>query len=386
MTAMRKFLIAFASLALLFVTPVALAAEKKPEIIKLGSDQTIKKDYFAFAEKVEISGTVNGDVYAAAATVVIDGKINGDLLVAGGNVSITGEVTQDVRLGAGNTTISGKIGRNLTAGGGNIEVTPGAIIGGSVLVGAGNINLNGSVGRDIKVGAGSLRINNTISGDVEASVGSLTLASKATVAGKVTYWSENEASIDTAAKVSGAVVRSDPPEEARFLPLRIMGILEGVATLLRIISFVSTLILGLLLLKLVPKFMSQTTETLNKRPLGSLGVGLVGLILWPILAILLMIIVITAPLGLIALTLYGISLWVSKIFVINWLGSRIFTQTTKKFSPYWAFVVGTVVFYLIGWIPVVGGILTLVSLIFGLGTLLITKKTIYQAALTKNIV
>lgn len=388
MQAMRKFILVLASLALLFVTPTALATDKQnhPDLVKLGSTETVNKDYFAFGNRVEISGTVNGDVYAAAGTVFVDGKVNGDLLVAGGTVTINGTVTQDVRVGTGNLTVTGKIGGNLTVGGGNVEVTNSAEIAGSILAGAGNLNLSGKVGKSIKVGAGSLRIDSSIGGDVEASVGSLALASKAVVGGNVTYWSDKDAFVDIAAKVTGQTVKKVPPQESRIPPLRLVAFLEGVKTILRIISFVSTLVLGLLLLKLLPKFLETTKDNINKKPLASFVTGLVGLFAWPVVAVLLLITIVGLPLGLIALVGYTIAVWISKIFVINWLGAKIFEQTTKKTSPYWAYIVGIIVFYLIGWLPILGGIETVLALIFGLGTLLLTKKDIYFAARSKNII
>ena len=54
------------------------------KISSVPAGEVINRDYFAYGESVEISGTVNGDVYAVGGQVLVDGTINGDLLAAAG--------------------------------------------------------------------------------------------------------------------------------------------------------------------------------------------------------------------------------------------------------------------------------------------------------------
>src|SRR5262252_1547947 len=95
--------------------------------------RVIDRHAFAAGPLVEISGTVNGDVYAAGGQVLIDGRVNGDVLVAGGRVMLSGAVAQNVRVAGGQVTFSGTVGRNVTVFGGNVELTPGAMITGSLV-------------------------------------------------------------------------------------------------------------------------------------------------------------------------------------------------------------------------------------------------------------
>jgi cytoskeletal protein CcmA (bactofilin family) len=125
---MNTFMIIFAVLVSLFIRPAAAQDEssREPEeekLMILPAGKVINKDYFAYGERVEISGTVNGDVYAVGGQILVDGKINEALLAAGGKVNIAGTASQDVRIAGGQITINGEIGRNLTVAGGNVELT-----------------------------------------------------------------------------------------------------------------------------------------------------------------------------------------------------------------------------------------------------------------------
>src|SRR5262245_39250872 len=101
-------------ISLLIAMPSDTGAEEQDQRMENGplrkhvivpAGQVINRDYFAFGEIVEISGTVNGDVYAAGAHVAVDGTVNGDLLAAGGTVAISGTVARDARVAGGQVTI-----------------------------------------------------------------------------------------------------------------------------------------------------------------------------------------------------------------------------------------------------------------------------------------
>lgn len=154
------------------------------EVTILPAGRVINKDYFAYGERVEISGTVNGDVYAAGGQVLVDGVVNGDLLAAGGTVIISGKISQDARIAGGQVTINGEIARNLTVAGGNINLTNTAVVHGGVVAAGGTVVLAVPVGRDARVAAGNLTVSDTINGDLHAAAGKIRLTSKAAVGGQ----------------------------------------------------------------------------------------------------------------------------------------------------------------------------------------------------------
>lgn len=388
---MNKSIIMLCILILLFTFPTMATQDKNSDaptqkVVILRSGEVINKDYFAFGEKVEISGTVNGDVYVAAGQVLIDGTINGDLLVAGGTVSISGQISQDARIAGGQVNISGEIGRNLTIGSGNLELTDSAIIRGGIVAGGGNILLAAPIGSDVKIAAGNLTVSNKINGSLEAFVRTIRLTSKAVLTGNLTYWSNRAASIDENAKITGSVIQKMPPEFSEPSVAKVFGVFAGAYLFATLISFISTLVIGLLLIHFYPKYNLEVVSTLRKVPWASLGVGFLALIVTPIILIVLLITVVGIPLALILLALYLISLYVARIFVIFWAGVTIFERLGNTVHEVWALVIGLVVYFLLTLIPIIGGIVTLFVLLFGLGAALLTKKELYLALRKQGII
>lgn len=391
---MKKLLALLSATLLLFFSVGIIKAEgdQAQQIVTLSANQVVNKDYFAAGEIVEISGTVNGDVYAAGGVVRVDGTINGDLLIVGGNVNISGKVSQDVRVGGGQVTISGSIGRNLSIGGGNVEITDSAKITGNVVAGAGNINLAAPVGGNMVVAAGNFVISSKIDGDVEAGVGTIRLTSKADVGGDITYWGEEVASIDGAAKIAGDVTQKAlpetlKPESFKAPPKELLGFAVGAKLFGQLISFISLFIVGLLIIRLCPEFMKNTISTIKAKPWASLGLGFIALIATPIAFVILLITLVGIPIGLFLLAAYLAYFYLAKIFVAYWAGSVILGKASNKAkSEGWTLALGLVIYTAIALLPKIGGLTIFIATLVGFGSLLISTKQRYETLKSKNII
>ena len=387
---MKKLLLVAVSSVLLLALAVPIFAQeekqenfKQGEVVTLPAGETINRDFFAFGERVEISGTVNGDVYTAGGIVIVDGKINGDLMAAGGMLTISGDVSQDVRAAGGQVTISGNIGQNLTIGGGTVDITDSAKIGGSLVAGVGNINIAAPVGKDVRLGGGNVTLSSRVGGNIDAGVGSLRLTSKAVVGGDLTYWSSKDASIDPAAAISGKVLKHFTGQTTPS-PTKALGILVGINIFLTIISAISTLILGLLIIKFLPRPSQSVVNKLRKKPWQSLGVGFLTVIVTPIVFIILLVTVVGIPLALILLALYLVTLYTVRIFAMRLIGELLFERFKWKANVYTSFILGLIVYFAIQAIPIVGGIWTGLVLLFALGASVLTKKDFLSNKNTDN--
>ncbi len=398
---MKKFFFTLTLLPLLLIAPVVHAqdpdvqttsAVNTQETNSLPAGETYDGDYFAAGQRNEISGTVNGDVYAAGGQVNFDGKINGDFLVAGGQVTIDGEVNGDVRVAGGTVTISNKVSHNLTVLGGNVEVTSSGSIGASIVGAAGNLNLNGPVAANIRVGSGNLAINSKVGGNVDAAVGQLRLGSKADIGGNFTYWSRDKVSMAEGAKVSGKVTQKEPIAVAKTSAIslpsagQIADTLKGFFLFVRILDFLTLLLAGVLLIWLAPALDDRVQATIKKEHWLSLGIGLAGWILIPIVAIAFLITLIGIPVGLIIGVWYAIVLYFARIFAIIWLGKFIVDSFKWNFGRYGTFFFGLVIFWLLSLLGVVGILVNVVAFLFGFGALLISSKNIYNDARAKKLV
>jgi len=55
-------------------------------------------------------------------------------------------------------------------------------------------------------------------------------------------------------------------------------------------------------------------------------------------------------------------------------------------NPYWTFILGLVVYTVVTFIPIVGGLTRFFTLLFGLGALVIASRESYQKALTNKVI
>src|SRR5262245_3912449 len=349
--------------------------------VTVPASQVVNGDYFAFGGTVEIAGTINGDLYASGGQVVVDGTVNGDILVAAGRVSLSGSVSQDVRAAGGQVTISGKVGRNLTIAGGQVELAPSAVVRGGLVAAGGNVDLSAPVGEVVKVAAGTLIVANRIGGNMDAAVGTLRIGSKADIQGDVNYWSGREASVSEGARIGGKIVRNVPPERPRFFPAAFSAWLGFVS-----INFLSTLILGLLSVRFLPRFHQSVVTTLKERSWASLGIGFVAAVMLPVLCTLLLATVVAIPIALIILTAFFIVLYWARIYAIGRIGEFILARLRPASSRALAFVLGLFVYYFVAIIPFIGWLIVPLVMLFGLGAELIARKEFYTTARTQGLI
>jgi cytoskeletal protein CcmA (bactofilin family) len=345
---------------------------QKRVILRAG--QEVQGDYFAFGPHVEISGTVHGDVYAAGAEVLVDGVVDGDLIVAGGTVTVSGTVSQDARIAGGNVTLSGTIKRNVTVTGGDVHVTESAHVTGNVLVAAANLMMRGPIDGDVRAAAGNLTLSNEVVGDLMVAAAVIRLTSRASVGRDFRYWSDGEASIDEGAAILGTVTRRPMPEAFKGEDVR-RGI-AGMKFVAGAVNFASTLILGLLLLRLYPVFTPRVASTIQEQPWVVLGVGGALFFGVPLLIGFCMVSVLGIPIGLMLGAMYLVTLYLGRVFAMLWLGQRLlgFVSVLVSVSVGWAFAAGLVVYFIVSVVPFVGELITFATMVVGLGALILTKK------------
>jgi len=392
---MKKLIVVLLSISILALLSVGVvnAQENKAvkKIVTLEADQTIDKDYFAAGEEIKIYGTVNGDVYVVGGKVLVEGTINGSLLATAGEIEISGTISENVRVVGGQIMVSGEIGRSLTVGAGNVEITDSAKIGRALVAGAGNIKLSGPVEGDIKIGAGNLVLSSKVQGNIDTGVGTLKLEPEAEINGNLTYWSDTEAEIDKEATVTGTVVKNQPSTQF-YKPdfkeagkaLRKIG--RTVSAITKVVGFLSSLVIGLLLVRFFPKCMEKKTKIITNNIGKTLGVGFGALVLTPIASFILLLTGVGIPLAFFVLFAYLAFLYTSKIIIAFWLGLKTFEKIGQKSKNWQALILGLLIYSFITMIPRVGGIAGFASLVIGLGAILLGIKDTYTASKKKNII
>jgi hypothetical protein len=261
-----------------------------------------------------------------------------------------------------------------------VEIASSAVVGGGLVAAGGSIDVSAPIGGDGRVAAGSLILSNKIGGAVNAAVGTLRVGSRAAIGGDLNYWSDREASIAEGARIGGKVSRRVPPQRPKLWPA-----LVATWALLVAISFVSTLILGILSIRFLPNFHGSTVAILREQPWKSFGVGFVALVVIPVVCIILFALVLTTPLALILTAAFFILLYWARIFAISRIGEAILRRFRTSPGRFASFVLGLIVYYPLAIVPVIGWLIVLLVVVFGLGAELAARKQFYTAARAREM-
>lgn len=290
-----------------------------------------------------------------------------------------------MRAAGGNITISGaKIGGNITVLGGQAVITESSEISGSLVGGAGSLQILSPVARGATFGAGQATIVNSIGGDVLAATGQLSLSPNAKIAGNLTYISTEKADIQEGASVSGKVKQEMPPEALKKAGKDVAKAIGGFAFFLSLMDITSTLILGLLLIFFLPNYMNNAGTFIRKKFWQSFLIGLIGIIVIPVVAVLFMITLIGVPIGILIFVIYFIFLWLAKIFSIYAIGQAVFARTKNRGHVAWVFVIGLIAYIVLTLIPIINIFTYIIVLLTGAGAFLAMKREYYVALRTKK--
>lgn len=356
----------------LFFFAIFLHADDKKDseehkVIILPSSAVHNGNYFAAGRSVEISGTVNGDVYVCAEQVVIDGIVNGDVLACGGSLDIPGKVLHNCRIAGGQILISGTVGNNITAVAGNLQMLSSASVGGSLVVVAANTDLAAAIGSDVTVVASNLRLSSSIQKGMQGVVGEMRITSRARIGGNVEYRSSSDAWIEPGATILGTVNHHPSFVHEVVKGTWIQKFLVGSKILAILMNFLYTFVTGVILLKIFPKNLEAALHALNEQPLKSLTFGLMLLVLLPLAALILLMTILGVPFALTLIALNVIGFYTAKVYSIFWASNWCFGTMGLKRNRLSTFFCGTVLYFGLTAIPVLGFLIAFAAMLFGLG-------------------
>jgi hypothetical protein len=270
-------------------------------------------------------------------------------------------------------TVDGTVGRNARVCGGRVEIGPKADIAGGVSIAGGEVHLEGAVKRYVQIAGGQVRIDGTVGGDVVVTSGSLELGPNARIGGKLRYRSREELQRDPAAQVAGGVERAGKSAQA---------IVHAERRVHRAAGFVWTvglIVAAAVLVAALPGFTTRVAATLRSRAAMSLLIGFIALVCIPVLAIVLFVTLVGIPLALLTLAAYAALLLlghvVTGIGLGDWALARFRAGDAARTG--WrigAAIVALLAIAILARIPFLGGLVTFLVLIAGVGALLMQAR------------
>lgn len=406
-------LVALAALCLAFTVAPAHAADTRGgDQVTIGRDEVIAGDMYVAGQSVTLDGTVKGDLIVGAGQVLINGTVEGDVLASAQSVLINGTVGDDLRVLAQAAMLgpNARVGGDLAFGGASLESQAGSNISGDLLLGAYQAQLSGAIGRDLRGGLNRLALLGAVGGNVDVRLASadntasalrfsptplvtipavpagLTLADSARIGGTLSYTSNAAAGLNPRADIGGGVaVRPAAPTQPTQSPN-----LPGLAMLRRLVAL---LLVGALLVFVAPAWLSGLANTVEQRPLPSLGWGLlafgafiVALISVVVATIALAVIFGYLTLGGLVAMIVGVGLLLNGALIVGYIAFAAYIAEAvialaagrwllRQARPAWAeqplapLALGLAVYVLLRAVPVLGAVLALLVMLVGMGAL-----------------
>jgi cytoskeletal protein CcmA (bactofilin family) len=305
--------------------------------------------------------TVDGDLEAVGGTVIVEGTVDGDLEATGGSVVISGRVTGDVEVVGGSITIEGVVDGSVEAAGGSVVVREGARVG------------------SLDAAAGDVRVAGTVDGNARLAGERVELTPSASIGGNVEHDAE-EFVRAPGASVGGSVTRNDdisvsatPWTGPVDFPFPAGGGVSLPTGLFAAWGLVVNLVLGAVLLLVAPGFSRSVTELGTRRPARSGAFGLLTLVGVPILLVLLLVTVVGIPLSLLGAVVFAVLLWVTFVYGALVAGTWLASLADNE-NRWGALLVGLLAAAILGFVPVLGGLVQFALLVVGTGAFVLALR------------
>jgi hypothetical protein len=344
----------------LIVSTLSCAKSEKPqnELTRHG------EDVIAAGSTPTVMDSVPGDAILAGGDASFGGVTGGDYLGAGGKQAITGRIHGSLRAAAAEIHVAAVIDRNATIMAGSVELDSAAIIARNAYIVGGTIQANGTVQEGLLAYGGAITLDGVVGRDVEVTGGTLRVGPHARIAGNLRYRvPAGKVHIDPAAHITGTVTA---------LPVSNWG------PLWRVLWILGFLLVGAVVVALFPRFMADAAETLPEHPGLSALVGLGWGILVPLAIVVAAITVVGLPLAFLTAAVYVVLVCVASVPFAIWLGRLLLGARARGGleGTLINFLVGGFFLFVAGIIPVVGGWVSLIAGVLGLGTILLEVQAL----------
>ena len=216
--------------------------------------------------------------------------------------------------------------------------------------------LEGSVGRDVRGRTIRTVVTGDVSGDIDVATQKFEVGPSASIDGDVLYRSPAAASIDESAAIVGTITRL--PAQSNF----VYGLILSLANVVSFLAFVTA---GIVALMAVRGTGSRATGAVITNPVQTILYGIAAVLAAPVVVVFLAATLVGLPIAVFVVMLMIAAVVLGPVPVVTALGNRIMVRRGGLLG---AFVVGAVVWRLGIWlIPVVGGFIYLVALVWGVG-------------------
>lgn len=330
-------------------------------VVTVAANETVDDTLLATGNIVRVDGVVNGDLLAGGRTVEIRGTVKGDLLTWAQRIEVSGTVEGHIYAFAQSLDLRGQLGRSIYGWVQSLRVDNQARVGDGIVVGAGDVILEGQVARSVAIATGNADVSGNIGRNLCMAGRNLTLDSTARIGGNLTAHVRRLKDVHIADGASIVGKRDIKVHERKSRFARPSFYFRQALWL------AAAWIVGWLALALFPAFFQSTTQAVGSgwRSLV-LGVGVLAGV--PVAIIVIAITLVGLPVSLMLLALYLAAIYLAKIWVGAFLGRMVLkSAVTTQREWLLGLLVGLVILTIIGFIPYLGGLIRLAVVCLGLG-------------------
>lgn len=356
------------SFVLLGLGGVAVAHEVGDVVVISAS---VAEDVYAAGQSVDVSADVDGDVVVAGQVITLSGRVRGDVIAAGDSLTLAGDLQDDVRMAGRSLTLTGQVADHVVAAGQTVVLASRSHVGNYAWLAGNVVELGGEIDGDVVVVGETVSLSGVVGGDVELDAAHAVIRDSAHIHGDLLYPHGRVPEIESGARIDGrqietAATRPDPTAGEIAVGI-FMGVLFGTLSLIVLTSVLRVV---------TPPLMQGASAALRERPGRSVGTGVLALIVAPVVAIAAFVTVIGAPLGGVILLAYALLMVISVPVTIDALVDVLLRGAQRRgvVSRGWRFLVlslTALAFVLVLQIPVLGVLVGLAAVLWGLGALVL---------------
>lgn len=350
-------------------------AEDANTAVVLLKDEVVNDDLYIAGKDVVISGTVNGNVYAAGDTVTVNGEVKGDVFALGATVTISGKVDGSAHSFGGDVVFDAQavVQKDVTNVSGSFITVSNAVVGRDLIFLGGTADIAGKVGGFVIARGNRMNFAGTVGSYADLMGNDVAVTKDANISGNLNVQTQSTGTVDADAHVGGTRSVVVTPIQKKAGADLMSGFWKSMTLLL----------IALLFVRLFPKkvvaIVQGFEESVGRNALWGILIFFVTI---PV-AFLLLFSVIGFPIGIALVLAYVVYLYGAAASVALFIGHKVL-RLLKQNRPIGAFdaLVGVFVMWLVALIPVVGGLIEAVLLIYTLGVLLRIDRRLY--AVVKN--
>lgn len=339
-----------------------------PVSTAFAADEARLHDTFAVKE-TDDEATINfgSNLLVAGNNIINEQTVKGLLFSAGNQLDL--KAGSEYAFLAGNSiNFKGRVEKDIFLAGNLITIDNGAKIGRDTFATGNIVNLSADLVGDFSAAANRVVLNNVnINGNVNLDVAEIIFEGKVNIDGKLVV--NSDADISGISNVTYAEIEKYEPVDIDVTATEIM--------VAKIYGIISLFIVMVVIFALFPRTQAKIERELNGVQFGKdLLIGMCTLLFVPVIAIFLLISLIGAPLAIILIAVYVISLYVAQAFTGVWLGKIIVEKVAKtKVTVFVEGLIGITILALAVMIPYFGTYIGLLSMLLGLGLIMQSINT-----------